>query len=379
MPNRKHVQTVRKGAEAIAKWRLGRSGERLDLTDADLVFAYFPGADLSGAELSEANLTDAQLAGVDFSYATLRNTDLTGAELSRAVFTGARLQRARLRGADIAGADFTGAALDSTSFIDLDLSKAIGLNDCIHTGPSEISISTILKSEGAIPDEFLRGCGVNPLVQKMLTGPAADRAEAFYTSINARPGNVPDFADTVPAERTMQLRTCFISHSHEDREFAEKLQKALNARGLDYWYLPEKGRLGTDLPAQIDRHIRTRDRVIIVCSESFLNSDWAKHEVERSVSEAERRIETTAETPMDSSPVFGELESSFQGGASTATQPKNAGFLYPVTVDGFVFDWGGEKSGSLRDMLSADFRDSESTQLFEQSVDALYKKMYSPS
>jgi uncharacterized protein YjbI with pentapeptide repeats len=376
MPNRKHVQTVRKGAEAVAKWRSSRR-EQLDLTDADLVFAFCPGTDLSGAAMSEANLTDAQMAGVNFSHASLRNADFTGADLENSVFSGARLQLARFRRADLAGADFNGAALDSTSFIDVDLSKARNLDACIHTGPSEISVSTVLRSGGAIPDNFLRGCGVNPLVQKMLTGPAAARAEAFYSSINARPATTTDFADTVPAERTMRLQTCYISHAHEDREFAERLQKALNARGIDYWYLPEHGRLGTGLPAQIDRHIRTRDRIILVCSESFLKSDWAQNEVERSVKEADRRLAGMAEnTARDAMVMEGRPSPAATGQVATHAPGRNAGFLFPVTVDDFIFSWNGDHSKSVREMLSADFRNGASTESLERTADALYRTMY---
>ena len=47
-----------------------------------------------------------------------------------------------------------------TSFDNVDLSVANGLEAVRHLGPSTIGIDTIYKSHGKIPDVFLRGCGV---------------------------------------------------------------------------------------------------------------------------------------------------------------------------------------------------------------------------
>ncbi|MFC0111466.1 pentapeptide repeat-containing protein [Kibdelosporangium aridum] len=64
---------------------------RVDLTEADLVFASFWQADLSGAKLSgscltfanltQANLRNADLSSADFYHAQMSNADLTGADL----------------------------------------------------------------------------------------------------------------------------------------------------------------------------------------------------------------------------------------------------------------------------------------------------------
>jgi uncharacterized protein YjbI with pentapeptide repeats len=70
----------------------------------------------------------------------LRGTDLTKANLSMS--------------------DLSWAYLMHTIFADTNLTGSKGLESCIHGGPSSIGIDTFFKSNGAIPESFLRGCGV---------------------------------------------------------------------------------------------------------------------------------------------------------------------------------------------------------------------------
>ena len=47
-----------------------------------------------------------------------------------------------------------------TIFADVNFSEVKGLERVNHLGPSYVSIDTIYKSKGKIPELFLRGCGV---------------------------------------------------------------------------------------------------------------------------------------------------------------------------------------------------------------------------
>src|SRR5436305_1943862 len=80
----------------------------------------------------------------------LIGADLIGADLAGADPAGARLPRASL----------VGAHCGSTVFAEVDLSQVKGLESVLHGGPSEISVSTLIRSRGQIPESFLRGCGV---------------------------------------------------------------------------------------------------------------------------------------------------------------------------------------------------------------------------
>ena len=95
--------------------------------------------DLSGADLFRADLGEANLGGANLS--------------------GARLSRTDLIWADLAGADLSWATAFKTAFIDVDLSQVKGLETVRHSGPSYIDTHTLNRSQGKIPEVFLRGCG----------------------------------------------------------------------------------------------------------------------------------------------------------------------------------------------------------------------------
>jgi uncharacterized protein YjbI with pentapeptide repeats len=113
-----------------------------DLSHADLRGADLSHADLSQADLSRASLFHAHLSGADLSIAILRHailsgadlsgTDLSVADLSGADLSGANLSGAKLSGdlshADLSRADLGGADLGGAHLSDVDLSRAINLN-----------------------------------------------------------------------------------------------------------------------------------------------------------------------------------------------------------------------------------------------------------
>ena len=49
---------------------------------------------------------------------------------------------------------------NSTIFADVNLSDVKGLETVVHHGPSSVGIETIYRSQGKIPEAFLRGAGV---------------------------------------------------------------------------------------------------------------------------------------------------------------------------------------------------------------------------
>jgi uncharacterized protein YjbI with pentapeptide repeats len=111
------------------------------LTDAKL-----RGAKLRGADLRRANLTDTNLEGTDLSGSNLAGSNLNGANLSRA----------NLSGTNLSGAYFSGTVVGG-----VDLRPAKGIKEVIHNGPSYITTDTFSRSEGDIPEVFLKGAGVS--------------------------------------------------------------------------------------------------------------------------------------------------------------------------------------------------------------------------
>ena len=244
---------------------------RVDLNWTDLHGANLRGANLSTTDLSGANLIRANLSGVDMSHANLFNAALEEADFSRADLSNANLSRANLRGANLSGADLkwtdfrqanlVGAELSwakcfLTSFADVDLASARGLNTVQHRGPSTISIDTLVRSKGQIPEVFLRECGVPKYLienQKALVG----------------------------SMEPIQFHSCFISYSTKDEEFAKRLHSRMREEGLRVWFAPEDMQRGKKMHEQVDEAIRVFDKLLLVLSPDSINSKWVRDEIRR--------------------------------------------------------------------------------------------------
>lgn len=230
-----------------------------DLYGATLGKAKLLGADLSEARLYETNLSGANLSGAKLRRAQLVHADLSGANLSRVDLTGATLRNANLGGADLSQAilkdsDLTEAFVGGTIFGNTDLSTVIGLETILHRGPSSIGIDTLFRSDGKIPEVFLRGAGV---------------PEDFITFVPSLVGSAIEFY------------SCFISYSHQDEEFSRRLHARMRSEGLRVWYAPEDMKAGRKLHEEIFRAIQIHDKLLLVLSEDSMKSEWVMTEIRR--------------------------------------------------------------------------------------------------
>jgi len=128
-----------------------------------------------------------------------------------------------------------------------------GLETIQHEGPSTIGIDTLLRSEGAIPEIFLRGAGLS------------DSFIEYARSLSQRP---------------IQYYTCFISYSSKDQEFAERLYADLQSNNVRCWYAPEDMKIGDKIRQRIDECIRMYDKLLLVLSQHSVMSPWVEKEVE---------------------------------------------------------------------------------------------------
>lgn len=288
MANPEHVEIVKQGANAIRDWQGRNTAIKLDLRDANLSQANLScsatiilsggknncRSTLSNADLSKANLVGAILREANLSEANLRHANLSYANLNEANLREAKLRSADLRFAELVGADlrntdlsgavfqrctfentnFYGTFVGLTAFSDVDFSKAVNLGSALHVGPSTIGADTLMRSQGRIPEEFLRGCGLT------------DDFIAYIPSV---------FGTRSP----IQFYSCFISYSHRDEEFCKRLHSKMRDEKLRVWYAPEDMPGGKKLHDEIDQAIRLHDKLLLVLSDESMQSEWVQQEI----------------------------------------------------------------------------------------------------
>ena len=271
MANQKHLDILRQGTTIWNEWKKEQKEIRIDLSRADLSHTDLKGADLgntnlsyanlNGATLIEARLVEANLRRATFKGTDLRDADLIGSDLWEADLGGADLGGANLRSANLSAASLIGtdlreanlgeATIGWTIFANIDLRSVKGLNTVKHDGPSTIGTDTLLRSQGDIPEAFLRGVGLD---------------NTFISYIRSL------------VQNPIQYYTCFISYSSKDQDFAERLHADLQSKGVRCWFAPEDLKIGEKFWHRIDESIRLYDKLLVVLSQHSVESEWVERE-----------------------------------------------------------------------------------------------------
>jgi TIR domain/Pentapeptide repeats (8 copies) len=278
------------------------------LVNSNLSKANLDKANMGRAYVFQSNLSEATLKQVNFSAAHLNETVLSGADLAAAILIGTNISTSNLDGANLANAQ-----IGWTIFANIDLSSVIGLDSVIHHGPSTIGIDTIMRSSGAIPEDFLNGCGVS---------------ETFITSARSLIDKPLDFC------------SCFISHSSKDKRFCERLYADLQTKTVRVWYFPEDAKWGEPVWGEIDRSIKIYDKLIVVCSKNSLTSNPVLREIERALNREDK---------------------------------EHKDVLFPVTLDDYIFDeWEHPRKADVLAKVVGDFRGWNRS---ATKYDAAFKKL----
>ena len=106
---------------------------------------------------------------------------------------------------------------------------------------------------------------------------------------------------------------------------ASKLHADLVTRGISCWYAPVDLKIGDRFRISIDESIKLHDKLLVILSESSINSKWVASEVGEAEDEEERRKRT-----------------------STDELRGNITVLFPIRVDDAVFDTSAGWAATLR-------------------------------
>ncbi len=249
MANQAHLDMLLKqSVHAWNNWRKAHSEILPDLSKADLKGKNLFGANFRRVSFERANLEKAVLNEADLSFANLSWANLRGVSLRKANLGGATLKETVLD-----GTKFHDAYIRATTFTNVNLSVAKGLDEAYHLGPSMLDFGTIHLSKGRIAEAFLHGAGI---------------PDIFIDYIRSQ-GKAP-----------FDYYSCFLSYASEDQSFVDRLHDDLEAQGVRCWLATVDLNPGDRFPQQIEDAIRHHDKLVLVLSKHSLRSGWVEHEVE---------------------------------------------------------------------------------------------------
>lgn len=86
----------------------------------------------------------------------------------------------------------------------------------------------------------------------------------------------------------IEYYSCFISYSHQDKDFAERLYADLQNQGARCWFAPQDMKIGARIRLALDQAIHRQEKLLLLLSQHSINSAWVEDEVEAAL-ERERR------------------------------------------------------------------------------------------
>ena len=278
--NREHIKQWNAYRQKNRDWQpdVSHTGGLSDLCGLNLCYYGDDSGDGGWINLAVVNLGMVNLKEANLGGANLAGANLLRANLESAILQGSILDSANLQGANLEETDFKSSYFRQTTLTTVNLGQARNLDTVHLIGPSPIGTDTLELSRGRIPEAFLRGCGLKPWE---ILGARLYDPDLTASEINDIQYKIFDARTSGP----LILGGVFISYSHADAEFVDKVRGKLEDKGVSVW-LDKHELVPGPLQKQIDRAIGMNNAVLLVLSKDSIASDWVEHEVN-----AARRIE----------------------------------------------------------------------------------------
>jgi hypothetical protein len=144
----------------------------------------------------------------------------------------------------------------------------------------------------------------------------------------------------------------FISYSHADSIFADRLFHNLRSTGVRAWYDRQNILPGYDIYEEISRGIRQQDKILFCFSEAALASGWVDAEIDRAL-QKEREA--------------------FRVASGSGSPPSRRKAIIPIDLSGRLLEgrWDSAKAPDMMSRGIADFRNWEDQTAFNQSFERL--------
>ncbi len=109
--------------------------------------------------------------------------------------------------------------------------------------------------------------------------------ERSLRSFCGEQGIPEDFITQIPSLisgiQPIQFHSCFISYSHQDEQFSQRLHSRMRDEKLRVWYAPEDMKGGRKLHEEIFQAIQIHAKLLLVLSEGSMKSEWVMTEIRR--------------------------------------------------------------------------------------------------
>jgi hypothetical protein len=157
-----------------------------------------------------------------------------------------------------------------------------------YTPEKKIGVEVLRGLHGA--KEFLRVSNAILVTTSTFTKDATEFASQLYDlklvdrqKILEWVGKAESELPSEPPSPPTPFHSAFISYSHKDQAFTDLLASRLKTKGIRIWYAPEDIKPGKKIHEEVFEAISVIDKLVVVLSESSINSIWVQSEIRRAL------------------------------------------------------------------------------------------------